>query len=245
MLGINELDEPAPVALQATNQPAMSSSDTDPGYRRVLELMEGFSLQIRSSVSDGVAQGLAMQNRTGHEAASISAADPIQDPHPNLLKRLREFLSNPDATFKTPEQAEALEVSVNRKEHLLLVGPTAMGKSLVYMLPSALYDEGLTTIVILPLSALHPDMYRRCQKLNMSFSRWAPPPHEPQKTSIVFVSPEHAQMRTFLEYAISLQLSGKLARVVVDEVHLVLQQANFRYCLANLAPLIIAGKSYF
>ena len=44
--------------------------------------------------------------------------------------------------FKMPEQAEGLKVAVTKTAHLLLVGLTVMGKSLVYMLPfsSVLYD---------------------------------------------------------------------------------------------------------
>lgn len=44
--------------------------------------------------------------------------------------------------FKMPEQAEGLEVAITKTAHLLLVGLTIMGKSLVYMLPfsSVLYD---------------------------------------------------------------------------------------------------------
>jgi superfamily II DNA helicase RecQ len=79
---------------------------------------------------------------------------------------LRNFLGNPSATFKTPQQAEALEVVMAGDRHLLLVGPTAMGKSLVYMLPAAQCNYGITC-VLLPLSALHLDFNRRCNNLNI------------------------------------------------------------------------------
>ena len=136
------------------------------------------------------------------EESGNPAARPHQtrfDPHPSLLRELRTFLSDPNTTFKTPEQAEALEVSINRTEHLLLIGPTAMGKSLVYMLPatSVHYDRNLVTIVILPLSSLHADFQRRCHQLNIPSSRWLPPPSVPSNTSIVYVSPEHTQTSVF------------------------------------------------
>ena len=183
------------------------------------------------------------------EESGNPAARPHQtrfDPHPSLLRELRAFLSDPNATFKTPEQAEALEVSINRTEHLLLIGPTAMGKSLVYMLPAASvhYDRNLVTIVILPLSSLHADFQRRCHQLNIPSSRWLPPPFVPSNTSIVYVSPEHAQTSVFLEYALSLHFTKKLARIVIDEPHLVLQHADFRFCFSNLAPLIAAREFY-
>lgn len=210
--------------------------------------MNGISLEIRSSVTDGVAQGFAAQSRTISEVPSGPAfhSHRIQyDPHPSLLQDLRKFLGDPSATFKTPEQAEALEVSRNKTEHLLLVAPTAMGKSLVYMLPAAIYDRNLVTIVLLPLSSLHADFKRRCQELNIPTSRWQPPPAVPDNSTIVFVSPEHAQMLAFFEYAAELRLKKKLARVVIDEPHLIVQQSDFRYCFSNLKPLINSGMSLF
>ena len=153
------------------------------------------------------------------------------------------FLSNPKASFKTPEQAEALEVAINRQEHLLLIGPTAMGKSLVYMLPAATYDRTLVTLVLLPLSSLHQDFQRRCQASNISSSRWEPGLPSPPHTSIVYVSPEHAQRKEFSDYATGLYLTKKLARFVIDEPHLAVQHADFRYCFASLKSLISARKS--
>ena len=231
---------------QTATSTANVSSDTDPVLGKVLQLLDDFSLDIRSSVSDGIAQGFATQ-RTSDEQSGVPSHQITYEPHPSLLGELRNLLSDPNATFKTPEQAEGLEVAVTKTEHLLLVGPTAMGKSLVYMLPSssALYDRNLVTIVLLPLSSLHADFRRRCQQLHIPSSRWFPPPFEPQKTSIMYVSPEHAQTRKFLEYALSLHLSNKLARFVIDEPHLILQHADFRYCFANLKPLITAGEFFF
>lgn len=175
-------------------------------------------------------------------------SEPLQTraaPHPSLLGSLRRFLSNPEASFKTPQQAEALEVAINRKEHLLLIGPTAMGKSLVYMLPAALFDRALVTLVLLPLSSLHVDFARRCEQLRISSSRWVPDLDSQPKTSIVYVSPEHAQTKEFLDYATSLYLTKKLARFVIDEPHLAIQHAEFRYCFSFLKPLISSRKSLF
>ena len=224
------------------------SPDTNPTIRKIEEMMNNLSHNIQSSVNDGIVQAFTAQRGTNSGELTTSTLHSDRDrydPHPSLLEDLQTFLSDKNATFKTPEQAEALEVSKNKMEHLLLIGPTAMGKSLVYMLPAAIYDHELVTVVLLPLSSLHVEFMRRCQQFNIPSSRWHPPPAEPPQTTIVFVSPEHAQMQAFLDYAISLSLKKKLARIVIDEFHLILQHADFRHCFSNLKPLITAGMFPF
>lgn len=199
--------------------------------------------EMRSEINEAIAIGFSTL-----PTASRGGTDRLEPPrvrmapHPSLLVTLRQFLSNPNASFKTPEQAEALEVAFNRQEHLLLIGPTAMGKSLIYMLPAASVDRTLVTLVLLPLSSLHLDFERRCREANISNSRWEPNLVTQPKTSIVYVSPEHAQTKDFSDYATSLHLTKKLARFVIDEPHLAVQHASFRYCFASLKPLISARK---
>lgn len=208
---------------------------------RLTEVVKDAELRIQSHITDSLAASLEMQDRRGSTEPPLRPT--IQKrflPHPSLITRLREFLGDPSATFKTPEQAEALEMSMARDRHILLVGPTSMGKSLVYMLPATLRNSG-TTCVILPLSALHYDFDRRCKDLKIECSRWTPATKEP-KTRIVFVSPEHAQTMDFLNYLTGMSKRDLLAQIVFDEVHLLTQQADFRFCVSQLAPLSRLGE---
>jgi hypothetical protein len=45
-------------------------------------------------------------------------------PHPSRLRDLRRFLCNDEAFFKTPQQAEAVEIIASKPASLLLIGPT-------------------------------------------------------------------------------------------------------------------------
>ena len=186
------------------------------------------------TVAGGTAEAISAQKRTLPQLQ--------YSPHPSLLMGLRRFLSNPDAAFNTPGQAEALEVSVNREENMLLIEPTTMGKSLIYMMPAAFYDSELVTIVILPHS-LYSDFQHQCQQFDISSSQWIPPPSKPQATKVIFVSPQHAQERTFCEFAIGLNLVKNLARIVVDEPYFILQ--NFHSCLNNLKSFSAVGVFFF
>ena len=153
---------------------------------------------------------------------------------------LRTFLANPTATFKTAQQAEALEFVMSYQRHLLLIGPTAMGKTLVYTLPAANRDQG-TTCVLLPLSALHTDFDRRCKELKIDSSRWTPNNNKP-RTRIVYVSPEHAQMKQFVDYLVESHSLGHLKQFVIDEAHLIKSHSDFRFCFAALKPLLSCGE---
>ena len=165
-------------------------------------------------------------------------------PHPSLIPRLREFLGNERATFKTREQAEALEVSLVGDRNLFLVSQTSGGKMLVYLLPAAQRDRGITC-VLLPLSALHLDFERRCREANVEHSRWLPIVNEHPRTRIVYVSPEHAMTSKFIDYLMGLTHQGDLVQIAIDEVHLVHSHSNFRHCLPLLKRVVASGELVF
>ena len=213
---------------------------------RMEEFFQGvknMEVNLRSHFNEAMGAGLAIQARRSLPTA-VSSQPPEREvfiPHPSLTKMLRVFLDNPSANFKTPEQAEALEVVMAGDRHLLLDGPTAMGKSLVYMLPAAQRTHGITC-VLLPLSALHLDFDRRCRDLGIESSRWLPGTNEQPRTRIVYVSPEHAQTATFTNYLISTSRLGLLVQVVIDEAHLIKLHSKFRFCFSALQPLIASRK---
>ena len=205
--------------------------------------MKNMEISIHSHINDAVAASLAIQSRGNPTVASSPPTErETFVPHPSLLKMLRNFFNNPSATFKTPQQAEALEITVTGDRHLMLVGPTAMGKTLVYMLPAAQRDHGITC-VLLPLSALHLDFDRRCKDLHIQSSRWLPGTNEQPRTRIVYVSPEHAQTSTFINYLISTSRLNLLVQFVIDEAHLVKFHSDFRFCFSALRPLITSGEN--
>lgn len=208
---------------------------------RLADKMESLGISIQSTINESLGSALAIQARRESNLDPLpQARRELFVPHSSLIKSLRKFLGNPTATFKTPEQAEAIEFVMAHERHLLLVGPTAMGKTLAYMLPAANHDHGITC-VLLPLSALHTDFNRRCKDLKIETSRWTPENHKP-RTKIVYVSPEHAQTRQFNDYLAELHSLQLLVQFVVDKAHLLATHSNFRYCLSALKPLISSGE---
>jgi len=208
---------------------------------RLANQFQNLNTNLRSTVNESVGSALAIQARRG---STVESSSPIERelyvPHQSLTRMLQKFLGDSTATFKNPEQAEAIEFVLAYERHLLLVGPTAMGKTLAYMIPAAQRDHGITC-VLLPLSALHTDFDRRCKDLKIESSRWTPVNNQPA-TRIVYVSPEHAQSKQFVDYLIESYNRGLLKQFVIDEAHLVKSQNNFRFCFLALRPLVSCGE---
>ena len=218
-----------------------STSGLELQITQLVNWVENLSRNLRSTVNDSIGSTLALQERRGLNAdPSSQICRELYVPHPSLTKMLRTFLGEPAAMFKTPEQAEAIEFVLAHDRHLLLVGPTAMGKTLAYMLPTASRKHGITC-VLLPLSALHTDFDHRCAAMKIESSRWTPQQNKP-RTKIVYVSPEHAQTKPFNDYLCELHNLGLLQQFMIDEVHLVKSHSDFRFCFAALKPLLTCGE---
>lgn len=218
-----------------------SASTLEPKMDRLTSQMEDLTLSLRSTINDSIGSALAVQARRGSNSECPSQIQrELYVPHPSLIRALRKFLGIPNAHFKTPEQAEAIEFVLAHERHLLLVGPTAMGKTLAYMLPAAQRNHGITC-VLLPLSALHTDFDRRCKALKIESLRWTPENSNP-RTRIVYVSPEHAQNKQFIDYLCEMKKLELLVQFVVDEVHLLAAHKDFRFCLSALRPLVTSGE---
>jgi superfamily II DNA helicase RecQ len=137
----------------------------------------------------------------------------------DLTYRLREFLHRFDAEFRG-NQKEVLEAVVRGDSVVLQVSATGSGKSYSFMIPAFCSPDG-TTIVIVPLVALQKDLERRCAIHCITAKVWS------ESISYVtpmllFVTPESAVTKAFMDYVSLLTYSHKLDRIVFDECHSVL-----------------------
>ncbi|KAL9537202.1 hypothetical protein MBANPS3_011988 [Mucor bainieri] len=76
------------------------------------------------------------------------------------LMALRQFMSDPNAHFKSIEQSAAIAIVLDRVQDLLWVSGTSQGKSLAIYFTS-FYERHLTTVVVVPLVSLKADMMER------------------------------------------------------------------------------------
>lgn len=105
------------------------------------------------------------------------------------------------------------------------------------MLCSSALDDGLSTVVILPLRSMHEQYKYLYTKHGISWEMWtsAASTHRPPISIIVAV--EHTEWGAFRTYMDVLLAAGRIARVIVDEAHLIETHRCFRPVMDTLAWL--------
>ncbi|GKU10137.1 unnamed protein product, partial [Fusarium langsethiae] len=138
------------------------------------------------------------------------------------------------------KQREAVDAIMMNKSPVVVIMGTGSGKSLCFMLPAASCPGGLT-VVIVPLVSLQGDLMDRCQKLKISCAEWRSD-RVPGDVSIVFVTPESAMTKRFLDFLESRRVMAKVDRIVVDECHTIMEGSlTFRPRLRELGTLALVG----
>ena len=140
------------------------------------------------------------------------------------------------AKFRGVQQIAIHEI-LHGKSPVVLVMPTGGGKSLMFMLPAACDNPGLTVVVV-PLLSLRQDLLRRCELAGLRAIAWdrrSPA----DAASIVFVTPESVENDDdFHNFMNRMRTTGRLARIVIDECHTVLDgSGKFRAALQRMGRL--------
>jgi RecQ family ATP-dependent DNA helicase len=198
--------------------------------------------EITSMVKSGIETGLREvrrnfrtrrfkeENRGSSTTASVSSKS---------LKTLRKFYGNKQATFKSPQQAKALQLVIDGRKDVLAILPTGGGKSLLFFLPT-LMEPGMTTVVIVPLIAVTDDLRDRCVKANISCANWDPHSRYREQCNLLFVAVEHAVEPAFLNHLQIMHGMGILKRIVMDEAHVSLTHRDFR---PDMEKLVIVMRT--
>jgi len=143
------------------------------------------------------------------------------------LRALRKFYDDEQATFKSPEQAQALQLIMEGTKDVLVILPTGGGKSLMFFLPTIM-ERDMTTVVIVPLIAVMQDLRNRCVKARISCANWDPHSRYHERCNLLFVAVEHAVQESFQDHLQVMHGMRILKRIVMDEAHLALTHRDFR-----------------
>ena len=147
---------------------------------------------------------------------------------------LREMTRNEKASFRSRSHWRMVHRALRRDRDILLVLPTGSGKTLLYLLVAFIeaqnaQQKGLpypVSIVIVPTRALGQDVARRCSSMGLQAETWATR-HKAQY-SVLVLAVEHTIGHAYATLLDTLRQQGRLARIVSDECHLVVQWAGFR-----------------
>jgi superfamily II DNA helicase RecQ len=196
---------------------------------------------IESVISSGGGRGARDDGIAGGEEEGVEKRAKREHTNEDLLLKLEAFLQLPAgslARFKSTEQQDALRLAVERRYDALIVLPTGGGKSVLFMPPCYL-DAVSVTVVIVPLVALQHDLLTRCQRCGIDGVLWAD--RERPGVRIVIASAEHVTTEAYSVLVRSMAVDRWLARIVVDEAHLVPLWASFRTSMLGLTGCIRSG----
>jgi superfamily II DNA or RNA helicase len=123
-------------------------------------------------------------------------------------------------------QEEALESIVKAgKRRVLVVSGTGSGKSLLFMLPAAGSEDGLT-IVMVPTLSLQEDVKGRCEATGIRCAAWSDGGIGRYSCQIMVVIAEAAVTMAFARFIDVKRASRQLERIVIDECHTVLESTE-------------------
>lgn len=147
-----------------------------------------------------------------------------------ILTRLRSI--NPALNkFRNKGQEDAICTLEDTKDDLIIVLPTAGGKSMCYI-SQALLHPGKTTVVVIPYVALMQDTIRGCKSWGVDPLQWKQ--GETQRSSLVFVAVETAVSPNFQGYLAAMKEENNLSMIVFEEAHTIISEGNFRNKMINL-----------
>lgn len=172
-------------------------------------------------------------------AENIATSDQTDPTHTmggyNLEQVMCNMLNISNGTFKTVQQKQAVEISMEGKRDALIILPTGGGKSMTFMIP-AFVCPTKTYVVILPIVALQNDILRRCCKQGIHAVTWKD--RDSAGATVVLASAEHVQQESYLVYVKEKYATNKLHAIYVDEAHLFVQWASFRSSLKDFMSFI-------
>jgi len=195
------------------------------------------SLDVFRSISDKWQRwyGLVSRKQSSNAKTIQSTQKGVQSTKEKMYGVIQK-LYGPTGEFRTRKQEQAVEAVIEGVSPLIVVLPTGAGKSLSFMIPALLPDAG-TTVVITPLVALAEDLLIRCKDAKVDCILYGRGPL--RMATVIIVVTESAVTGSFNQFILDIHLKGRLDRIVLDEVHKLMMDSNFRPKLDDIRKLAL------
>jgi superfamily II DNA helicase RecQ len=165
--------------------------------------------------------------------------------HADVVTGLRAMFRDQEAMPRSRLQTEGVVHVLERRSDVLYVAGTGSGKSVVFYLPTFLESPDTKTAVVVPTSALVGNVLREAARYGLATAiigegdRCSAGDDESvREARIIVFTLEGLQSERGKVVVRALARSGKLSRFVLDEVHTVVQWANFRPALSAMSALL-------
>lgn len=148
------------------------------------------------------------------------------------------FFKQGSPQWRSLEQKYACWLVSRRQRSVAFYAPCDAGKSLAYQLPVYAFDgpalgqqRGLN-VVIVPYIALADNIVKTCLERGIKARRWTA--LDPGLESVTVGVVDTVMSREFETVIRNAVMERQLVRIVIDEVHVVITEANFREKLGKL-----------
>jgi DEAD/DEAH box helicase len=181
--------------------------------------LNSFMENLYRDVGDKCHWWLKLQSRLPRIATSNDVLKDVGDDL-SLINRcegaLRELFGN-EAEWRSDTQREAVHAIIEGQSPVVVILPTAGGKSACIWIPAKLDEGDKTTIVVVPLVELARDIVKKCKDHKIPAIHWES--GEERMAKVVVVTTNMHNTSEFHKYAAALYETGSLPRMIYDEVH--------------------------
>jgi superfamily II DNA helicase RecQ len=144
----------------------------------------------------------------------------------NCMEDFLKGLYGKDATWRVPEQRDAVEALLKLESDVIVALGAGVGKTAVAILPS-MVEDGYTVITV-GLKSLMDDWKYRLTKLNVPHEVYTGQGDLVGTTNLILVTVNRARQETWKTRLNKLQERRPVLRVVVDEGHQFFTDVDFR-----------------
>jgi hypothetical protein len=117
----------------------------------------------------------------------------------NIRHAIRRIMKDPAAREKSKAQMDALIAVMTEDRDVMVAMKTGGGKSMLWMVPSAMDDEA-KSIVVCPFVALLEEQYAKAVATGLRCHNYSRSKEVPDNVQILFVQVEHCSSEAFARY---------------------------------------------
>ena len=189
-------------------------------------------------LSNAQSQASVIQLCRSEQSVSLRPSQLFDNPpHPNLLHCLRTFFKDKSGLlgFYNPTQARVTQLLVEGTSSVLHVSPTGSGKTLPGLLASKYFDGNKSTIWVVPLNSMHEQYQTRCSVYEFSCESWTETTSAQNPPTHIIITIDKTAREDFIAWLNVLVSKNRLARIIIDEAHLVLAHKSFRPIMSQVS----------
>nr|GAT42875.1 predicted protein [Mycena chlorophos] len=222
-------------------RPADSDDDDLPTLvdAAVAKRFEGIAELLQQTMTPLVA-GLFSQFSSNIPPSTTHHPSPSLLTDVMFLRDFRKYVGQPDAHWRNPKQGELVAKMYEGSGNILAdLGPE-LGKTTLILFHIKFYEHERVTIVVLPLNGRQRDLRDRAAAVGIRVADWNPDSTLPTNDSaqLIIVSEEHAFSIIFYTFVQSLVNTRRLARMILNDAHLLVTADKYRLAMQPLIGLL-------